>query len=154
MKKVIIIGYDDTNTLGLIHSFGKTDIHTIVFLWEKKTGIVPSSSYVDKIHSFSSVQGCINLMIEKYGDSKEKIVILTGCDVAVVALSNNVSKMPDCFVFERAKYKPIPQLQEKNLQVLLAKEAGFNVPESKVVQSVDDIPSDFFSMFDKTISQC
>ena len=43
MKKVIVLGNDHTNSLGIIQSIGKEGYYMIAFVWGVKTDMLKSS---------------------------------------------------------------------------------------------------------------
>lgn len=132
MNKVIILGNDHTNTLGLTQVLGRGGYYVIACVWGEKRGLVETSRYCKEIYGGLNPEVCIGIIcsFSSENDSK-KIPIIASCDDAALALERNRNILKDRFVFEYTTGPyTIEQLLEKKLQVRLATEAGFNVPRS------------------------
>lgn len=140
MNRVIVLGNDHTNTLGIIQSLGIWEGMKVAFLFGQETGIVKSSVYTSEIHTGESPQDCIERMIALYGDSKNTIPVIASCDSAALALEENKVRLGKAFVFEYASQYSLRDLFVKELQVELAEEAGFNVPKSFLINDNGEIP--------------
>lgn len=142
-EKVIILGNDHANTVGLIHSLGRCGVYTIVVVWGKKTGMVPASKYVSEFYGASTPQDCMDLIIEKFGNAKERFVIIPACDGAAGVIEDYRNKLSSNFLFQHIEGPySLRELQNKDLQVSIAEKSGFNIPKSWDVDTIDDIPSD------------
>lgn len=140
-KKAIILGNDHTNSIGLIHSLGRCGIYTIVVVWGRKTGMVPSSRFVSEFYHAASPEACMDLIIDKFGNSSDIFVIIPGSDGAAVVLEDYKKKLSSNFFSQYVEGDyTLRDLDNKSLQVKLAKKAGFNVPESWIITSIDNIP--------------
>ena len=137
MNKVIVLGNDHTNTLGIIQALRNWGGVKIAFLFGQKTGIVKSSKYTGAIHVGSSPQDCIDKMITLYSDSKEIIPVIASCDSAALVLEENTERLRNTFVFEYATQYTLQELFVKEQQVKLAGEAGFNVPKSFLLKELN-----------------
>lgn len=127
---VIVLGNDHTNTLGVVQCLGREGYNVVVFMWGTKTGIVNSSRYIKFIYTARDIQECIDLIILKYNKSSYKIPIIPCCDLAALFLEKNSSKLNNIFLFGYATNYSLLDLSEKENQVKLAKESGFNVPKT------------------------
>lgn len=141
MNKIVILGNDHTNTLGLIQSLGGFDYDIYAAIWGLKTGIVKSSKYLKGLITGRSPENCIRAIYSCFKNEPEKTIILCACDSAALELERNKDLLQDNFLFEYTygRYS-ISQLQEKSLQVKLALEAGFNVPISIEISDPEQIP--------------
>lgn len=142
MKAVIIFGNDHTNSVGLIHSMGQAGYECIALLFGVNTGFVRSSKYVKRIITAADAQSCIDKLLDTDLGIDQKEVIIAGCDSAALTLERNSERLKDRFYFEYATNYTLEQVFKKELQVQLAKEAGFNVPKSWTLNDRMDIPSD------------
>lgn len=142
MEKVIILGNDHTNTLGLTQILGREGFYVIAFVWGEKRDLVKSSKYCAELYSAANPQMCVNGII---GLPQENIIIpiIASCDDAALILEKNKDQLADRFLFEftQSKYT-IEELLEKDLQVKLAIRAGFNVPKSWITENLTKIPDD------------
>ncbi len=139
IKNVVILGNDHTNSLGLIQSIGILGIQVYAFVWGQKKGIVKSSKYLSHLYSASSPQKCIEKMVEVFKDYPDTIPVLCACDTAAITLEQNSNILKPKFKFEYSGNYKITQLQEKNLQVKLAEEAGFKIPKSFKISKIEDL---------------
>ena len=143
MNKAIVLGNDHTNSIGLIHSLGRCGIYTIVVVWGRKTGMVPSSKYVSEFYSAATPQACMELIINRFTQTKDKFVVFPGCDGAAVVLEEYREKLSSNFLFQHVKGRyTLKELDNKKLQVVIAEKSGFRTPKSWDLASPNDIPAD------------
>ncbi len=145
MNRIIVLGNDHTNTLGIIQALGQWSGIRTAFLFGQVTGIVKSSVFADEIHSGCTPQDCIDEIISLYCNSKDDsnstpIPIIASCDSAALALEEKKKQLEKKFVFEYATQYSFQELFVKDTQVRLADEAGFNIPRSCLINSFEDIP--------------
>lgn len=153
--KVIILGNDHTNTLGVVQCLGRVGISVSVVLWGAKSGLVASSNFVDQVYTAATPQACINLLRDVF-KGVEAVIIAT-CDAAAIALEQNRASIGDNFRFEYTEGSwSIEELCEKDRQVNLAQEAGFKVPwSSKPIECLVDVPDDVpFPCITKSLVSC
>lgn len=142
MNKVIILGNDHTNSLGLVQSLGKSGFEVYAFVWGAKTGFVASSKYATKVLGASSIQGCIDLMLQEFTENDHVIPIIACCDSAALALEKNKEKLADKFIYEYSTIHTLEYLFKKENQVRLAIESGFFVPKTWNLSDTKMIPED------------
>lgn len=154
-NKVIVFGNDHTNTTGIVQCLGREGFNVSVAVWGLKNGIVSSSNYVDQFLSAASPDECINLICELF-DGQEASIIAC-CDAAAIALEKNRKRLGKSFSFEYTTGNwTIEELCEKDRQVKLAQEAGFNVPwSSSSINCIEKIPDDVpFPCIAKSLVSC
>ena len=141
-KRVLVLGNDHTNTLGLTQVLGRSGYYVIDVVWGKKTGLVKASRYCCEFISGHSPQDCIESVLRSnHGSNNNKIPIIASCDSAALVLEDNNDRLKDRFLFEHStKDYSLHGLMEKNLQVRLADLAGFNVPKSWKISDLKTIP--------------
>ena len=142
MKKVIVLGNDHTNSLGIIQSLGKEGYYLIAFVWGVKTDMLRSSRYLKEIHSGNNIDACITKILKYNNGENEIIPIIACCDAAALALERNADKLRERFVFEHATNYTLAHLAKKENQVNYALRAGFNVPKTWNLNENKSIPSD------------
>ncbi len=127
-KKVIVLGNDHTNTLGLTQVLGREGFYVIDVVWGRRRGYVKASRYCKEFYSSHTPEECINLLLT-IPFSGVRIPIIASCDDAACVLESHRKKLSDRFLFEHSKGQySINELMDKHLQVALAKEAGLTVP--------------------------
>lgn len=142
MNRVIILGNDHTNSLGLVQTLGKSGFQVYAFVWGTKTGLVASSKYATKVIGAQSIQGCIDLMLHEFAESDNIIPIIACCDSAALALEKNKEKLADKFIFEHSTEYSLEFLFKKENQVRLATESGFFVPKTWNLSDSKNVPKD------------
>lgn len=142
MNRVIILGNDHTNSLGLVQTLGKSGFQVYAFVWGIKTGFVESSKYATKVIGAQSIQGCIDLMLHEFAESDNIIPIIACCDSAALALEKNKEKLADKFIFEHSTEYSLEFLFKKENQVRLATESGFFVPKTWNLSDSKNVPKD------------
>jgi predicted ATP-grasp superfamily ATP-dependent carboligase len=153
--KVIILGNDHTNSLGVVQSLGSVGYYTIIFVWGSKSGLIKSSKYTKEVYGCKDVQACIDLMIEKFGNNSTKLPVIACCDNAALALEKNNKRLKETFLYEYSTKYTLNQLAKKETQVQLAKEAGLYVPKTWNLKDNKEIPSDvFFPCLIKPLVSC
>lgn len=141
MKRVIIFGNDHTNSVGLVQALGKFGYRSVALLYGKKTGLVKSSRFTDFVISGKDPQDCIDKLLKQNLSSTTKIPIIAGSDSCALFLEKNKGKLQKHFVFEHTtKEFSIEEILDKKLQVKLASEANFYVPQSIEFSEVGSLP--------------
>ncbi|MCH3941588.1 MAG: ATP-grasp domain-containing protein [Bacteroidales bacterium] len=137
-KKVIILGNDHTNSLGLVQCLGQSGYTMIAVVWGAKTGFVKASRYASQVYSANNPSACIHIILQNCVDKSSKTPIIACSDDAALALEQNKDLLKENFLFEYAVNYSLEQLFVKELQVDLASRAGFNVPKSQLINDLSD----------------
>jgi predicted ATP-grasp superfamily ATP-dependent carboligase len=139
MKKVIILGNDHTNTLGLTQVLGREGFYVIACVWGDKRGLVKASRYCKELYGGANSNVCVDILASFPQETEgEKIPIIASCDDAALVLEQNRENLKERFLFEHTQGSySIEQLLEKELQVKLAINAGFNVPQSWMLEEYE-----------------
>lgn len=142
MNKIIILGNDHTNTLGLVQTLGRTGYYMIASVWGIKTDLVMSSVYCKELYTANTPQECIEKIINSsIATDGNPIPIIASCDDAALILEKNKERLKENYVFEHlTSAYTILKLAEKELQVKLASDAKFNIPKSWSMNQPGDIP--------------
>lgn len=139
---VVILGNDHSNTLGLIQSLGISGYDVYASVWGLKTGLIRTTKYLNdsRIIEGRDATECVKKILQTFTSTNSTIPIICSCDGAALELERHKDDLEDIFVFEYSSgIHSISDLQEKSLQVSLAKKAGFNVPESFAVTRTQEI---------------
>ena len=155
MKKVIVLGNDHTNSLGVVQTLGESGYDVYPFVWGEKTGLLASSIFSKKVYGCHSIEDCINQMIQTFDTYEKKIPIIACCDSAALALEKNKKRLSEHFVFEESTIYSLEYLFKKENQVQLAKEAGFDTPKTWNLLDSKKIPKDvLFPCLIKPLVSC
>lgn len=145
LKRVVVLGNDHTNTLGLVQTLGREGFYVIACMWGEKRGLVTSSIYCKTYYTASSPQDCIDIIIKmSIYDEDEIIPILASCDDAALILEKNRERFDKHFVFEYTTSTfTIHDLVKKDVQVFLAQQANFFTPKSWCLETIESpVPND------------
>ena len=155
MNKVIVIGGDHHNTLGMVRSLGKGGLRADVFLIKDKGTQVKTvvSKFINNVMIFATDQEVVNYVLEQTSlDTSEKPVILFGSDSSVACFDANYYKLKDRCHFFNAKGE-LNTMMNKETMCKLAVEVGLNVPQHIVYHSGETIPQGIaFPCITKAIS--
>ncbi len=142
MNKVIVFGNDHTNNVGVIQSLGLAGIRSVGLLFGGKTDFVISSKFTDKIITAKDPQACVEKLLMENTEKDVMTPIIACSDAAALALESNKDRLKEHYLFEYSTNYSLSVLSKKELQVKLAKEAGFNVPQTWNLGETKSIPND------------
>ncbi len=144
MKQVIILGNDHTNSLGVSQCLGMAGYEVTCAVWGNKSGMLKCSNFVKTILSASSVEVCIDKIIEYFGniDLNLPIPIIACCDTAALVLEKNSYRLKPMFIYEYSTNTSIEYGLQKENQTSLAVKAKFNVPKTWNLKGTKIIPHD------------
>lgn len=149
--KVIVIGADHHNTLGVVRSLGSKGVNSdvIIIPYRKEIKKV-KSKYINSIKSFPDDGQIISELLSM--ESCAKHVLLVTCDIASSLLDTNYNQLKDKFVLFNSKGR-LTDLMSKEAMCHLAMEVGLNVPQYSVWCKGSDMPEDIeFPCITKAIS--
>lgn len=137
MKKVLLLGSNHHNLLGVIRSLGRAGINPFVIMetLEKKP-YVGYSKYIAKKWLVQREDEILPIMLDSFKNEDNKVV--------VIACADNLASLLDVHKDILSPYFVLPGTEEQNLlsklmnkEVMskLAEQIGFNVPPSIVVDS-------------------
>ena len=117
---VVVVGGTHPNTLSMVRSMGMQGIGVDVILCEEadKDSYVLTSRYIERSHVVQNAKEAVEILKNEYPDA-----IIIFCSDNVAALMN-----------EKTAY-----FMDKQRQIEIAREAGMNVPRSRVVCVGTDI---------------
>lgn len=140
MKKVIVIGHDAVNALGLIQSLGRENLYVIAVIIGDTSSLIKSSKYVQEIYFLDELQELSQYLIDNFA-SDDKIPLFPAGDGVALTLDQNYAKLHSYFYYEHAvgDYS-IEQLMDKELQIKIAESHDFNVPRSVILHRPFAIP--------------
>lgn len=139
---VIVFGNDHINSIGVIQSLGKEGYKSIALLYGNKSGLVKASKYTEYIISAKDPHACVEKLLSNIPKATKKIPIIPCSDMAALTLENNAERLREFFIFEFSLNYNLKYLYQKELQVKLAQQIGFNVPKSWNLGKTRIIPKD------------
>lgn len=142
-NKVIIIGADHYNTLGLCRSFGVNGIKPIGFIVNSSTkkGYCSLSRYWGGKHVLNDYSTIIDILISEYGGESLPPVLFPSNDIAAYLIDDNREKLQDIFIipgFISGNYS-ITKLINKEIQARWANELGIETAKTWLLDFSESI---------------
>lgn len=118
--KFIVFCGDHYNPLGVIRSLSEKRIRPIVILVSKNPKLIPLSRYIWKLHCVDNMEDGLKVLLDEYGNEKEKPFIYTCSDEIASLLDLNSDRLIDKFFFFHGKEQGIitHYLDKKNISDL------------------------------------
>lgn len=132
MNRVVVIGGDHHNTLGVIRALGEKNIFPDVLIVSKDgKSFVVSSKYVNQAHIIRGNSEIVPFLIERYGKMQEKTVVICCQDASSSEVDLHADELKKiCFVPGAAEQGRITFLMNKQRMSELAEECGFDIPKT------------------------
>lgn len=139
MNKVIVIGGDHHNTLGVIRGLGERRICSdLVLVAPSGITFVDSSKYVTKNYRIDDDKDLVELLLKEYGSEQEKAVVICCSDTSSGVIDDNRDKLEPFFFLPGANEQGrISSLMSKKCMAELAMEVGLDIPQTKYVKDLD-----------------
>ncbi len=131
MLDAIVIGNDHYNTLNVVRALGRENIRVnVVVQHHSSKSFVLKSKYIFKGYVVKDLTA--SWLIDNFAKVGTKIPILTTSDALASFLDANYNVLASHFVLSSVKNieGQLTKFMDKNLQLIYAKAAGFDVPFS------------------------
>jgi len=133
MNKVILIGGDHHNGLGLARSFGINGIkpYGIIVTGRNKHSFISKSKYWEKIWLVENEECVVKLLLELFSKEKERPVIIPWSDSIAAAIDLNLNRLRDFFIVPslNGRQGAIVEMMDKQNQVQFLEK--HNLPMAK-----------------------
>lgn len=134
--KFIAFVLDHYTPLGVIRSLGEKGIKPIVILISEHPCMINHCKYVSKLHLVNTAEEGYEILINQYGNEKEKPFVFCGDDFNMSFLDQHYDEMKDKFIFYNAgEQGRINWLQNKDNITNLGAEAGLDVPKKEILDT-------------------
>lgn len=135
MSKVVVIGGDHHNTLGVIRGLGERGVNPdLVFVSTKSRTFVNYSKYVRKCTIVREYNELVNVLLSQNKDEKEKPVVICCSDPSSGIIDENRNQLAPYYILPGAEEQGrIAELMSKKKMADLAIEIGLNVPTTTYV---------------------
>lgn len=132
-NKVIVIGGDHHNTLGVIRALGTRGIKpVVVILSEDEIPYVSCSRYIHHCLRISDLNELVPCLLNLATTNEEKPVIICCHDAMSSELDKNSKALDGHFFFPHGPYPgSISQLMDKEVMGELAKSFGLSIPQKE-----------------------
>lgn len=135
MLKIIIIGGDHHNTLGIIRSIGETGRKVSVLIHGVKHSYISSSKYIESICCVKNNE-IISCLLNKYRELDRKPILICTSDIAVSEIDKNYNTLKDYFSCPNVSQRQgeLNKYLYKNKVIEEISHYGVICPQSKLIQ--------------------
>lgn len=142
-NRILIVGTDHHNTLGLVESLGQKDVKPNVILFEtKSSGYVLQSKYINKGWVLTTKEEVIRTMLDNFDDVQNRAIVYTTSDKTANLLDSYYEKLSPFFILPTViRHGTLGRWMQKENMSKTAREVGLNVPETWIVTD-NKIPLD------------
>lgn len=145
IPKVIIIGGDHHNTLGLVRAFGKEGYHIVLFVVAANNkSFVAHSKYVNDCYVVDNENKVIDILVSKVKENNVRIPIITASDQSAELLDKHYNELSKHFIIANCggEQGGISKWMNKVRMLDEAKKCGLMQPFSMFVNSKVDFNID------------
>ncbi len=144
--KIIVVGGNHVNTLGLIRSLGKNGYPIVLLLEHCRLDWcnLRFSKYISKMYYMDVLEDILSILHKDYWDEESKPVVLCASDASICFLDQHYDELKEhFFIFNiNGQQGMINHYMNKWNTFPIAKKSGFSVIKSCRVRTLGDIPAD------------
>ena len=139
MNKVVVIGGDHHNTLGVIRGLGERSIKPeLILVTPSRMTFVDYSRYVTRSRKIDGDNEIVDLLLGVYKNEQVKPVIICCSDSSSGVIDDNRDKLKPFFLLPGADEQGrISALMSKKRMAELAIEVGLDIPQTRYVKDPD-----------------
>lgn len=141
MKRVIVVGNNHHNTLGLVRSLGRGGVKVSCYIVDDaiKNSFVAKSKYIHDFKIFKSFDSLLEYM--KGQDVDDRIPVFTTSDAAAEYLDSRYSELSQNYLLNNCGHKQggISYWMNKEIMLSKAKECGLVVPSGFHFNTFSDL---------------
>ncbi len=145
-NKVIIIGGNHHNTLGLIRSIGEKGLPVYLFLEHQESFTACNlrfSKYITKMYHLQDEEEIVTLLKRDFWNEECKPTILCGSDASISLLDEHYDELKEKFLFFNAgRQGRINYFMNKSNMIPLAKKCGLKTIKTWLLNCRDSVPED------------
>lgn len=138
-NKVVLIGANNYNGLGLVRTFGMNGIRPYGIIvgreWRQDKGFVSKSKFWQKTWFVDNAEDSIDCLLENFSCEEEKPIVIAYVDKVAQLLDSRLDEFSKKFILPSInnKQNSINSFSSKLEQVYLLKQLGFNMMETEVI---------------------
>jgi predicted ATP-grasp superfamily ATP-dependent carboligase len=153
-NKVVIIGTNHQNALGVIQSLARERVKPYVIIQSKlKKSFVLRSKYIERGWICSTDDDVLRCLLQNFTDTERKAVLYTCSDDAASLVDNNLNLLNDCFYLPNAvKQGAVSSWMNKDKMTKSAKSFGIATPKSWLINIGDNINEVEYPCITKSIT--
>ena len=157
-RKVIVIGGNHHNTLGVVRSLGRKGVLSDVIITRNdSSSFVLKSKYIAQKHIVDGSGAAIDLLLSEYANNKEKPIVIACHDGISSLLDLNRNRMSDYFVLPGIDIQGrVTELMNKKTMGEVAVGSGLKVPQTWVISDSksSQIKDLFYPCITKPLDSC
>lgn len=140
-NKIIVIGADYHNTLGIVRSLGRAGIAAdVIALGNVVDGFVDKSKYIGDFYRCQSHDEILNVL-QSYNGRQQKTILLTASDEIASLIDNNANSLNADFVFPNCGPQgSLTKWLNKRTMGEQAASVGLTVPLNVIYHKGDRLP--------------
>lgn len=140
-NKVVVIGGNHQNPLGVIEALGRKGIKTHAIIMSKLTkSFVLKSKYVAKGWICATNEVSIECLLQNFADSENKTVLFACSDDAASLIDKNYNKLMNYFYLPGMdKQGLLTAWMDKDKMTSVAKKINFDIPKTWVIKRGDKV---------------
>jgi len=153
-NKVVIIGSNHQNALGVTESLGRKGIKPYVIIQSKlKKSFVLKSKYIERGWICSADDDVLKCLKQNFTDAENKAVLYTCSDDAASLIDSNLNKLSDCFYLPNAgKQGQLASWMNKERMTKSAELFDITTPKSWLINTGDKIQEVEYPCITKSIT--
>ena len=135
-NKIIIIGCNHHNTLGVIRSLGENKIYPYVIITGKNNSYIKKSKYIKKYWiTDEDESNILNVLNDNFNNGKLKPFLIPTSDFAAQLIDSNIEKLKEKFIIPNIKNKSgmIDKYMNKEEQYKFIKKLNIDMPYSEIL---------------------
>lgn len=143
MNKVLVIGSNHHNTLGVIRGLGERHVYPALLLVSSaKKSFVAKSKYIKDVSVVSDVSKICECLIERYKTEAEKLVVICCTDSIESEIDQHYDLLKYYFFLPGAEIQgKVTELMSKRRMSDLACEVGLRIPRTWYYEADNDMES-------------
>lgn len=153
MNKVIVIGNEHHNTLGVIRSLGEKGLSSdVILVTNEKKPFVGKSKYINKLYKVTAVENVVHCLFNNFRSDGDKPVIIACNDAISSLIDENSTELSSYFLLPGAEPQgQITRLMNKQVMADLAVSVGLEIPPSWSINKSSDISDIIYPCITKPI---
>lgn len=154
MRKIIVIGSDHHNTLGVVQSLGKKHINaSVIILGNNNRSFVLKSKYIENGYICLNKNEVIDCLKNHFSNQKEPSIVISTTDTVASLLDSHYDELHSFLIFPNCKTQGIlTRWMNKETMDITAREVGIQVPQSWIVKKGEMLTGVKFPVMTKSIS--
>lgn len=143
-NKIIVVGSEHHNTLGVLRSFGEIGIRPDLIITKEPKPFVIHCRYINTVYRISCETEIVEILLTHFGGETLPPIVVCCNDKSSAIIDENYDKLSDLFILPNARglQGEIKRLMSKTVQYQLAKQVGIIAPKTWTIKGNQPIPQD------------